>query len=121
MATPTLILGANNWAIEEDNILGYALGSSSNQYLPREISFTRGSDATYTDSTGVIRQACWNLLQQSENFDSGLWGKQNITIATNSTYAPDSTLTAEQMFDDTSSNWHRILYTISLISGNPYT
>lgn len=121
MATPTLILGANNWAIEEDNILGYALGSSSNQYLPREIFFTRGSDATYTDSTGVVRQACWNLLQQSEDFTSGVWGKQNTTITANSTNAPDSALTADQMFDDTSLNWHRIIYTTSVISGNAYT
>jgi len=121
MATPTLILGANNWAIEEDNILGYALGSSSNQYLPREISFTRGSDATYTDSTGVIRQACWNLLQYSEDLTNGVWGKQNTTITANSTNAPDSALTADQMFDDTSLNWHRIIYTTSVISGNAYT
>lgn len=121
MATPTLILGANNWAIEEDNILGYALGSSSKQYLPREISFTRGSDATFTDSTGVVRQACWNLLQYSEDFTSGVWGKQNTTITANSTNAPDSALTADQMFDDTSLNWHRIIYTTSVISGNAYT
>jgi len=121
MATPTLILGANNWAIEEDNILGYALGPSSKQYLPREISFTRGSDATYTDSTGVIRQACWNLLQYSEDLTNGVWGKQNTTITANSTNAPDSALTADQMFDDTSLNWHRIIYTTSVISGNAYT
>ena len=95
MANPTLILGANNWAIEEDNILGYALGSSSNQYLPREISFTRGSDATYTDSTGVIRQACWNLLQYSEEFTNGVWNTTGATIAANSITAPNGSLTAD--------------------------
>jgi len=88
MATPTLILGANNWAIEEDNILGYALGSSSKQYLPREISFTRGSDATYTDSTGVIRQACWNLLGYSEEFNNAYWSTARGTITPNATISP---------------------------------
>ena len=88
MATPTLILGANNWAIEEDNILGYALGSSSKQYLPREISFTRGSDATYTDSTGVVRQACWNLLGYSEEFNNAYWSTARGTITPNATISP---------------------------------
>lgn len=102
MATPTLILGANNWAIEEDNILGYALGSSSNQYLPREISFTRGSDATYTDSTGVVRQACWNLLTYSEQLDNAVWGKSNITITANTAIAPDGSTSAETILSTAS-------------------
>ena len=108
MANPTLILGANNWAIEEDNILGYALGSSSNQYLPREISFTRGSDATYTDSTGVIRQACWNLAGYSEEFNNAYWTKQQSSIIANDTVAPDGTLTADRFTEDTSNSNHRI-------------
>jgi hypothetical protein len=108
MANPTLILGANNWAIEEDNILGYALGSSSNQYLPREISFTRGSDATYTDSTGVIRPACWNLAGYSEEFNNAYWTKQQSSIIANDTVAPDGTLTADRFTEDTSNSNHRI-------------
>jgi hypothetical protein len=94
MATPTLILGANNWAIEEDNILGYALGSSSKQYLPREISFTRGSDATYTDSTGIIRRSPWNLCLQSENFTSTWLMFAGPAVTPNAGTAPNGTQTA---------------------------
>lgn len=88
MSTPTLILGNNKWAIEEDNILGYAVEDRNGSYLPREISFTRGSDATFTTSTGVIRQACWNLLQYSEQFDNVYWSTARGTITPNATISP---------------------------------
>lgn len=108
MSTPTLILGNNKWAIEEDNILGYAVEDRNGSYLPREIPFTRGSDATFTTSTGVIRQACWNLIGYSEEFDNAYWTKSNSSITTNAATAPNGALTADALIENTSNSTHRI-------------
>ena len=94
MSTPTLILGNNKWAIEEDNILGYAVEDRNGLYLPREISFTRGSDATYTDSTGIIRRSPWNLCLQSENFTSTWSMFAGPAVTPNAGTAPNGTQTA---------------------------
>ena len=68
-----------------------------------DLTFTRASDATYTDSTGVVRRSPYNLLQQSEAFDNGVWGKlSGSTVTANQATAPNGTLTADLITEGTS-------------------
>ena len=53
-----------------------------------DLSFTRASDATYTDSTGVVRRSPYNLLQFSEQIDNAYWVKTASTITANVAPAP---------------------------------
>ena len=46
------------------------------------LAFTRSSDATFTDSTGVVRRSPWNLLQQSNTFSNAIWSKAGTPVPT---------------------------------------
>ena len=61
-----------------------------------DLAFTRSSDATFTDSTGVVRRSPWNLVQFSEQFDNAYWPKPSGTISANVTTAPNGTITADK-------------------------
>ncbi len=65
--------------------------------LDPRITFSRGSNATLTDSTGKITYAPTNLLTNSESFDNASWGKTGATVTANTATAPDSTLTADTL------------------------
>jgi hypothetical protein len=71
------------------------------------ITFTRGSNATLVDSTGKITYAPANLLLQSQTFDNASWTKTAATVTPNATTAPDGTLTADKLVEDTSTSQHR--------------
>jgi len=73
-----------------------------------EISFTRASSAWRTNIEGQVEEVCYNLLQYSEDFSNGYWFQQNTTLTTNTTTAPDGTLTADKLIPNTSSAQHRI-------------
>jgi len=61
------------------------------------INFSRASNATVTDSNGVIKWARHNLLLASEQFDASSWTKNNATVAANAIAAPNGTTTADTM------------------------
>ena len=56
MSNASLELGGDNWAAKDGNLLGYAVGDSSGKYVPREFTFTRGSNlaATRVAANGLI-------------------------------------------------------------------
>ena len=79
------------------------------------INFTRASNATVTDSNGVIKWAAHNLLLASEQFDNSNWTKTRSTVTANATAAPNGTTTAEKIVEDsTASNDHRIQQTVAV-------
>ena len=59
------------------------------------IDFSRASQATFTDSDGLVKYAPHNLVLQSEDF-STTWTATNATVTTNNTTAPDGTTTADK-------------------------
>jgi hypothetical protein len=79
------------------------------------VTHTRASSGTYVDSEGVIRTAVTNLLLRSEEFDNASWAKLSSSIAVNAVTAPNGTLTADKLIEDTSSGGHFIeqLFTAS--------
>ena len=72
MSNASLELGGDNWAAKDGNLLGYAVGDSSGKYVPREFTFTRGSNlaATRVAANGLIEKGRENLLLQSNQFDT---------------------------------------------------
>jgi hypothetical protein len=62
-----------------------------------DLTFTRASDATRTNSAGVIERTPWNLLQFSEMFADAYWTKSGTTISANVAIAPDGNLTADKL------------------------
>jgi hypothetical protein len=85
-----------------------------------DLTFTRASDATYTDSTGVVRRSPYNLLQQSEDFSNAAWSKSASSISSNVTTAPNGTLTADKLIEDTANTSHTIFQTISISASTNY-
>lgn len=65
--------------------------------LDPRITFSRTSNATLTNSAGVLTYAPHNLLTFSEQFDNAAWSKINATISANSTEAPNGTATADKL------------------------
>jgi hypothetical protein len=71
------------------------------------IDFSRASQATFTDSDGLVKYAPHNLVLQSEDF-STTWTATNATVTTNNTTAPDGTTTADKITDDTTNGQHNV-------------
>jgi hypothetical protein len=69
-----------------------------------DLSFTRASNGTRINSEGLVEVVAWNLLQQSESFDSGTWNKTGVTVTANTTTAPNGTTTADTLVFGASSN-----------------
>jgi hypothetical protein len=78
-----------------------------------DLTFTRASDATRTNSAGVIERTPWNLFQSSEMFSDAYWTKESGSIGINAVVAPNGTLTADKLIDGVSS--------ASLLRGIPTT
>ena len=52
MANPSLQIGNSNWAIKEDNLLGYS--TAGTKFLPQPITMTRASAGTRVNPQGLI-------------------------------------------------------------------
>ena len=65
-----------------------------------------------------------NLLTFTEQFDNAVWAKQQTTITSNTTIAPDGTTTADALFEAANINFHGIAVSSTVVvasSGQTYT
>ena len=63
-----------------------------------DMSVTRATTATRVNSAGLVELVPYNLLQYSEQFDNSYWFKANgSSVTSNSTIAPNGTLTADTL------------------------
>lgn len=85
------------------------------------LSLGRASSATRTNPAGQVEQVCYNLLQYSEDFSNAAWSKQSAVITSNSTIAPNGTLTATTLADNTTSDRHRVQQPANCQLGVTYT
>ena len=101
--------------------------------LHPSVTFSRASQVSYFDGSGVLRYAnngvprfdhdpltgiCKGLLVEpsvtfldtySEQFDDAAWAKARASITANATTAPDGTMTADKLVEDTTaSNTHSV-------------
>jgi hypothetical protein len=82
-----------------------------------DLSVTRATTATRVNAAGLVELVPYNLLQQSQTFESATWGKIRSSITANTTTAPNGTMTADSLFDSIDNNIHYISQTITAISG----
>jgi hypothetical protein len=68
------------------------------------VTFTRASSGTFTGSDGLLQTAVTNLLLRSEELDNASWSKVRSSITANTIVAPDGTLTADKIVEDTSAS-----------------
>ncbi|TKD12940.1 hypothetical protein FBT96_19985, partial [Rhodobacter capsulatus] len=66
--------------------------------------------ARYDYSTGrralLLEASATNLLPNSAQFDAASWGKTRASVLANAALAPDGTMTADKLVEDTSNNSH---------------
>ncbi|ETD85772.1 hypothetical protein U703_02415 [Rhodobacter capsulatus YW1] len=71
--------------------------------------------ARYDYSAGrralLIEAAATNLLPNSAQFDAASWGKTRASVLANAALAPDGTMTADKLVEDTSNNSHFVART----------
>jgi 3-methyladenine DNA glycosylase Tag len=96
-------------------------------------TFTRATVATVTDFEGLIKNVksgearfegarrVENLALQSEAFDNASWLKFNSTITENATVSPNGTVSADKVYEDNTTNYHRVERTSSIDLGRSYT
>jgi hypothetical protein len=70
------------------------------------VTFTRASSGTYVGSDGLIKTAVTNLLLRSEEFDNASWSKTASSVTANTIVAPNGTVTADKLVEDTSTGGH---------------
>jgi len=91
--------------------------------LPSDITFSRGTNATLTDSNGRVAYAPHNLLTNSESFEAAAWAKSaGASVSANSTIAPDGTLTADTVTFAASSDFiNQQILSYSAVNGQSVT
>jgi hypothetical protein len=82
-----------------------------------DLTWTRASDAWRTNADGLIQRVPWNLLQQSETFENAIWSKTASSVSANTTTAPNGTLTADSLIEDSTNTLHIISQGVSFAGG----
>jgi hypothetical protein len=86
-----------------------------------DLSFTRASNGTRINSAGLVEVVPWNLVQESETFSNVAWNLYQSTITPNTTTAPNGTLTADSLIDNTGNDVHIAYQGIAGIVAGKYT
>lgn len=73
-----------------------------------DLSVVRATSATRVNSDGLIEQVPYNLVTYSEQFNNAAWSKINSTVVSNTTTAPNGTLTADSLTDNSTNGIHVI-------------
>jgi hypothetical protein len=79
-----------------------------------DMTVTRATTATRVNSAGLVELVPYNLLTYSEQFDNAAWTKANISISANTTTAPNGTLTADSIIENSALSTHVILQSATL-------
>jgi hypothetical protein len=77
-----------------------------------DMDVVRATTATRVNADGLIETVPKNLLLRSEQFNIG-WGKVNATITANVTTAPNGTLTADKLVENTANTNHYLTQPIT--------
>jgi plastocyanin len=86
------------------------VGSTATTYNPTTVKnllgFTEHFDnAAWTKSNSFVQT---NLLLHSQEFDNAYWGTSNTSVVADVETAPDGTLTADKLVENTATNFHLV-------------
>jgi len=88
--------------------------------LDPRITFSRGSQATLTDSTGKITYAPNNLLTNSESFENAAWAVADTTVTSNFSTAPNGSTTADRLTEAATTAVHAISQTVATLAATSH-
>lgn len=115
------------------------------EFVDPRVTFTRASTRTYFDSAGTMRTAAanewpreydpatgicigrqvWeqrtNLLVRSQEFGNASWTKYQATVVENAATAPDGTMTAGKLVENTANDSHQSSQAPILAENTSYT
>ena len=87
----------------------YGIWPSTSSATTLDLTFTRSSsNKTRTNIRGVIQDVPYNLVSYSEEFNNDVWSRSNSSISTNTTIAPNGSLTADTLIENTANNFHQL-------------
>ena len=136
---PTLLLNAGSGAAIARPTFSrdFAGEKTLNNGTGPAITFTRASNATFFDASGVlqtasngtprfnhdpatgasrgllIEEARTNLLERSAELDSATWSKSGGTITANADTAPDGTTTADKFVESAVNETHQVFQNVT--------
>ena len=119
MANTSLRIGGDNWAVKEDNLLGYNV--IQNKYVPIEMDVVRATTATRVNENGLIEVVPRNLASYSEQFDNAYWIKTRSTIIANATTSPKADVTADKLVETSVAGSHFVDKTFTTVASTIYT
>ena len=111
MANPSLQIGNDNWAIKEDNLLGYS--TAGTRFVPQPITMTRATLGTRVNPSGLVE-------------DVELLGSE---LVTNGSFTTDSDWSKgsgwsiandKASYDGSGTGYQYILQSITTTSGKLY-
>jgi hypothetical protein len=73
-----------------------------------DLSVTRATTATRVNSAGLVEVVPYNLFSYSEQFDNSFWNKNDCSVSANAIAAPNGTLTADKLIENSSNSVHLI-------------
>jgi hypothetical protein len=133
---------ADTWPADLNITPTLKLDFNETTTLDNRITFTRATNGTFFNSSGVLSTASsgaarfdhrlesgvWvnkgllieeqrtNSFQRSEEFNDAYWTKTNVTVTANDTTAPDGTTTAEKIVETTTNGLHIVERSLTLTS-----
>jgi hypothetical protein len=107
--------------------VGAATHHGTGTLTAQSVSLVNPGGISGSTGTGALT-ALWtapvsaNTILNSEEFDNAAWSKTNATVTANAVTAPNSTLTADQIFDDAvASGGHAVSMSRPTVAGQPHT
>lgn len=114
MSNPSLILPQSP-AYGEDYVYAAQVEDGAVPlYNVLPLTFTRASGGTRINKDGLVQNMPYNLVEQSETFDSATWQKSGINVTANAVANPlNGQTTADNLVADTGNNFHYIFQALT--------
>lgn len=104
--------------VERASTLGAAIDTVETRQFYNDLNASIKSKASLIMNADTIAEGkildvkpyVRNLLLRTEEFDHAYWTKRNSTITANATTAPDGTLTADKLVENTANAEHNVTY-----------
>lgn len=122
-----------NWSFAGDGSSGFyawgaqvSAGSIAGDYTATTSAAVYGPRFDYDPVTLaakglLIEEQRTNLITYSEQFDNAAWLKSNATVTPSATTAPDGTVTADSLLENSISSIHGCYESITITAGVVYT
>ena len=123
MANPSLQIGNSNWAIKEDNLLGYS--TAGTRFVPQPITMTRASAGTRVNSSGLVEtvELLGSELVVNGDFSSDTdWIKAPSGVTISGGSANFNSASDTYVYQDilTTTKTYKIIFSGTINSGSLY-